>query len=142
VLKIGVHEIDRLHFLDVGTGGKSLFGAGEDDCADLAVRIESPESFRQFLKHLAVQRIERLRTIKTNEAHAAARLNDDRFIGHEFELLHQRLAGWRAKWTGRTSFSSIHCWQEAQKKVERPDCTARSTKPLRAGFRQGSPSRP
>ncbi len=52
--EVGIEHVDealRLHFLDVGAGGKRLFIACNEDAADGGVILEIVDRGRDFAKH-------------------------------------------------------------------------------------------
>jgi hypothetical protein len=57
-----------LHLLDVRTSGKGLFRAGDDDAANLLVTLEAIQRLVDLADELAVQRVQRLRTMMTPTA--------------------------------------------------------------------------
>ncbi|MNQ37581.1 hypothetical protein D3C85_511300 [compost metagenome] len=78
------------HFLDVGTRGKRLFRTGQDDTADVRIRLETIEGLVQFADDLRVQRIQRLWTVEGDQANAAVGFQQNRFVAHKQLLFHIR----------------------------------------------------
>ncbi len=85
--EVTVDEIEPLHLLDVGAGGKGLFGAGKDDGADGPVGVEGLQRGIELAHQHRIQRIERLRPVERDQAHAALRFDQQRLVTHS-RLLH------------------------------------------------------
>ena len=74
-----VDEGFRLHFLDVGARGESLFAAGQQDAADLVVGFEIVDRGGDFPEHAERQRIEHLRAVQRDDADRAFAFDNDVF---------------------------------------------------------------
>ncbi len=71
-----------LHLLDVGAGGEGLLRAGEHHGADRRIGLEALERLVEVVDQRAVQRVERLRPVETDEADAAVSLDENVGVGH------------------------------------------------------------
>src|SRR5690349_17162200 len=71
---------------DVGailvTGGERLFAAGDQDRADIRVRVEGLQGLAELLHQLGVQRVELLRPVQRDQPDAALLFLGDEFIAH------------------------------------------------------------
>src|SRR5262249_18343264 len=74
-----VDKAFRLHFLDVGAGGKSSFAAGDDNAADRLVRLEVVDGGRNLLEYAEGERIEHLRPVQRDDTDRAFGFDDDVF---------------------------------------------------------------
>ncbi|MNN61089.1 hypothetical protein D3C81_1763060 [compost metagenome] len=75
------------HFLDVGTGGKSLFRTGDDDATDIRIRFQCIKGLVHFADQLRVQRIQRLWAVESDQANAAMGFQQNGFVRHESKFL-------------------------------------------------------
>src|SRR5262249_36486895 len=83
------------HLLDVGARGECFLRTGDQHAADAVVGIELGDRLPKFRIQSGVERVERLRTIETNDADPAARLDDDVLILHQ--IYSRSLSEGRAK---------------------------------------------
>src|SRR5687768_1203310 len=77
VLVEHVDEAFRLHLLDVGAGGKSLFVAGDQNASDFAFGFELIYRRGDFAKHRERQRIEHFRAVQSDDTDLVLTLDDD-----------------------------------------------------------------
>ena len=80
IAAIHIGEGLRLHFLDVSTRRKGLFGTGQHRATLTGIGVVSAKCVDQVGQHLAVQRVQRLRTVERYQRHRAALLDQDRFV--------------------------------------------------------------
>ncbi len=74
-----VDEGFRLHLLDVGARGESLFAAGEQDASDTVVGLEIIDGGGDFSEHAEGQCIEHLRAVERDDADRAFAFDNDVF---------------------------------------------------------------
>src|SRR5581483_10300596 len=67
------------HLLDIGASGKGLFRTGNQHAPDTAVGFETIHGSRKFTHQRAIERIQRLGPIETDQSNSAARLDNNVF---------------------------------------------------------------
>jgi hypothetical protein len=81
-----LHEGLLRHLLDVRTGGEGLFGPGEDDAADLLVRVRLGQRLAELAQKLGVERVERVGAVQPDDGDVVLEIDDDRAVGHGIAL--------------------------------------------------------
>jgi hypothetical protein len=82
---VGAENVDVglvRHLLDVGTGGKRLVGAGDEDAADTGIGVEGLDRAEELVHQRDVERVQGLRPVETDDADAAASFDNDGFAAH------------------------------------------------------------
>ncbi|MOA31816.1 hypothetical protein D3C78_1529940 [compost metagenome] len=76
-------RVDQLrHFLDVSTGGKGFFRAGQYDTADVRIGFQTVQRVVQFADNLRIQCVQCLGTIERDQADPALDVQQNRFVTH------------------------------------------------------------
>ena len=70
------------HLLDIGSGGKSLLRAGQDNGPDLRIRLALIQNLVQLGDELSAERIERLGAVERDEPHPAPLFEKHSLKGH------------------------------------------------------------
>ncbi len=82
VIEIRIDEGFLRHLLDVGACRERLLRAGEQNAADRCITIEGIHCFIDFGHERCVERVERLRSVQTDETDTVMCLDDDVGVSH------------------------------------------------------------